>query len=44
MVGGDFQKSLQRFVAYGYRVFEDDICVDPSGILDGRPNHASISF
>ena len=42
MVGGDFQKSLQLFVAYGYCVFEDDVCVDPypSGILDGRPNYA----
>ena len=36
MVGGDFQKSLQLFVAYGYCVFEDDVCVDPSGVLDGN--------
>ena len=44
MVGGDFQKSLQLFVAYGYCVFEDDVCVDPSGVLDGRPNYANITF
>ena len=46
MVGGDFQKSLQLFVAYGYCVFEDDVCVDPypSGILNGRPNYANITF
>ena len=44
MVGGDFQKSLQPFVAYGYCVFEDDVCVDPSGIPNGRPNFANITF
>ena len=44
MVGRDFQKSLQIFVAYGYCVFEDDVCVNPSGVLDGRPNYANITF
>ena len=44
MVGGDFQKSLQLFVAYGYYVFEDGVCVDPSNVLNGRPNYANITF
>ena len=44
MVGGDFQKPLQLFVAYGYCVFEDGVCVDPSGVLDRRPNYANIAF
>ena len=44
MVGGDFQKSLQLFVAYEYCVFEDDVCVDASGVLDGRPNYANFTF
>ena len=43
-MGGDFQKSLQLFVAYGYCVFEGDACVDPSGVLDWRPNYANITF
>ena len=25
-------------------MFEDDVCVDPSGVLDERPNYANISF
>ena len=25
-------------------MFEDDVCVDPSGALDGRPNYANITF
>ena len=25
-------------------MFEDDVCTDPSGVLDERPNHANISF
>ena len=25
-------------------MFEDDIYVDPSGVLDGRPNYADITF
>ena len=25
-------------------MFEDDVCVDPSSILDGRPNYANIAF
>ena len=41
---GDFQKSLQLFVVNGYCVFEDDVCVDLSGVLDGRPNYANITF
>ena len=43
-MGGDFQKSLQLFSAYGYCVFEDNVSVDPSGVLDGRPNYADIIF
>ena len=43
-MGGDFQKSLHLFFSYGYYVFEDDVRVDPSGIPDGRPNHANVSF
>ena len=35
MVGRDFQKSLQPFVAYRFSVFEDNVYVDPSGVLDG---------
>ena len=41
---GDFQKSLQLFATHGYCVFEDDVCVDPSGVLDRRPNYADITF
>ena len=44
MVGGEFQKSLQRFVAYGYCVFEDDVFVDPYGVLDRRFNYADTTF
>ena len=44
MVGGDFQKPLQLFVAYGCCVFEDDVRVNPSSVLDGRPNYANIAF
>ena len=44
MVGGDFQKSLQLFIAYGYCVFEDDVCVDLSSALDERPNYVNITF
>ena len=39
---GGFQKSLQLFVANGYCVFEDDICVDLSSVLDGKPNYANV--
>ena len=41
---GGFRKSLQLSVASGYCVFEDDICVDLSGVLDERPNYANIPF
>ena len=41
---GGFQKSLQLFVVNGYCVFEDEICVDLPGVLDGRPNYANITF
>ena len=41
---GGFQKSLQLFVVNGYCVFEDDICVDLSGVLDGKPNYANVPF
>ena len=41
---GNFQMSLQLFVVNGYYVFEGDVCVDPSSIIDGRPNYANITF
>ena len=41
---GGFQKSLQLFFAKGYCVFEDDVCVDLSGVLDGKPNYANVPF
>ena len=41
---GGFQKYPQLFVVNGYCVFEDDICVDLSGVLDGRLNYANITF
>ena len=25
-------------------VFEDEVCVDPLGVLEGRPNYANITF
>ena len=39
---GGFQKSLQLFVTNGYCVFEDDICVDLSSVLDGKPNYSNV--
>ena len=36
-----FQKSLQLFVANGYCVFEDNICVDLEDVLDGKPDYAN---
>ena len=41
---GSFQRSLQLFVVNGHYVFEDDVCVDPSGVLDRRPNYTNITF
>ena len=41
---GGFQRSLQLFVVNGYCVFEDDVCVDPSSVLDERPNYSNITF
>ena len=41
---GGFQKPLQLFVAYGYYVFEHDICVDLPDILDGKPDYANAPF
>ena len=41
---GGFQSSLWLFTINGYCVFEDDVCADPSSVLDGRPNYANISF
>ena len=38
---GGFQKSLNLFVAYGYYVFEQDICVDLLDVLDGKPDYAN---
>ena len=39
-----FQKSLQLFVANGNYVFKDDVCVDLSGVLYGKPNYANVPF
>ena len=39
-----FQKSLQLFVANGYCVFEDDVFIDLSGVLDGKPDYANVPF
>ena len=39
---GGFQKSLQLFVVNGYYVFEDDVCVDLSGVLGGLTMPASL--
>ena len=36
-----FQKFLQLFVANGYYVFENDICVDLPDILGAEPNCAN---
>ena len=41
---GGFQKSLQLFVANGYYVFENDICVDLLGVLGGKPDCANSPF
>ena len=41
---GGFQKSLQLFIVNGYCVFEDDVYVDLSGVLDGKPNYANFPF
>ena len=41
---GGCQKSLQLFFINGYCVFKDDVCVDLSGALDGKPNYANIPF
>ena len=38
---GGFQKSLQLFVANGYCVLEDDICVDLPDVLYGKHDHAN---
>ena len=35
---GGFQKSLQLFVANGYCVFKNDICVDLPNVLGGKPD------
>ena len=34
--------SLHLLVTNGYCVVEDDICVDLSGVLDGKPNYANV--
>ena len=41
---GGFQKSLRLFVANGYCVFEDDICINLSGVLDEKPNYVNVPF
>ena len=38
---GGFQKPLHLFIAYGYCVFEYDICVDLPDVLDGKPDYAN---
>ena len=40
---GGFQRSLWLFVVDGYCVFEDDVCVDLSSVLDERHNYANIT-
>ena len=35
---GGFQKSLQLFVANGYYVFENNICIDLPDVLGGKPD------
>ena len=44
MMGGDFKKPLQMIAAYGYCVFEDDVCANPSDAPYGRPTYANITF
>ena len=44
MVGGDFHKPLQPLVAYGYCMFEDVVCVDPSNAPDGKPTYTIVTF
>ena len=41
---GGFHRSLRLFIVNGYCVFENDVCVDPLGVLDGSPNYANITF
>ena len=41
---GGFQRSLWLFALNGYCVFEDDVCVDPSSVLNERPSYANITF
>ena len=41
---GGFQKSLRLFVAYGYCVFEHDICVDLPDVLNGKPDYVNAPF
>ena len=36
-----FQKSLELFVANGYCVFENDICINLLDVLGGKPNYAN---
>ena len=38
---GDFQKSLQLFVANGYCMFKIDICVNLPDVLGGKPDCAN---
>ena len=41
---GGFQKSLQLFIANGYCVFEDNICVDLPNVLGGNPGYTNSPF
>ena len=41
---GGFQSSLWLSAFNRYCVFEDDVCVDPSSVLDERPSYANITF
>ena len=38
---GDFQKSLQLFVANGYCMFKIDICVNLPDVVGGKPDCAN---
>ena len=42
-MAGGFQRSL-HLVVNGYCVFEDDVCVNLSGVLEGRLSYANITF
>ena len=41
---GSFPRSPQLFVVNGYCMFEGDVYVNLSSVLDGRLNYANITF